>query len=209
MTETRDFDRLRVAVVDDHPAMREGTAALLGQEADIEVVATGATAADARRILASSQPPDVLLLDIRLGDEGGLDVLRSDGPEARTAIVLVTAYDQPQYEEAGLRLGAAGFVLKSAPVAELKDAVRRAAAGQLVFRRHSGHAAAADLSARERTIVVLVAEGRSNDEIAARLGLSAKTIEVALSALYRRFAVVSRTELVARALREGWLDVPA
>lgn len=197
---------IRVAVVDDHPAMREGTAALLAREPDLDVVATGGSAADARRILSADPPPDVMLLDIRMGTEGGLDVLASEGA-GRTAIVLLTAYDYPQYEDAAMGLGAAGFVVKSAPVADLVAAVRHAATGALVFRRRS-RAPAPGLTTRERRVVALVAAGHSNDEVAADLGLSSKTIEVALSRLYRRYSLSSRTELAALAVREGWLDVP-
>ncbi len=197
---------IRIAVVDDHPAMREGTAALLAREPDLEVVATGGSAAEARRILAIEPPPDVLLLDIRMGQEGGLDVLATSGA-TRTAIVLLTAYDYPQYEEAAMRLGAAGYVLKNAPVPDLIAAVRQAAAGALVFRRRQ-RSVLPGLSSRERRVVSLVAAGRSNDEIAADLGLSVKTIEVTLSRLYRRFGVASRTELATIVLRDGWLDIP-
>lgn len=198
--------RIRLAVVDDHPAMREGTAALLAREPDLDVVATGGSAAEARRILAMDPPPDVLLLDIRMGAEGGLDVLATAGT-TQTAIVLLTAYDYPQYEDAALGLGAAGFVVKSAPVADLVAAVRHAATGALVFRRCS-RALSPGFATRERRIVMLVAAGHSNGEIAAELGLSIKTIEVALSRLYRRFSVASRTELATLAVRDGWLDVP-
>jgi DNA-binding NarL/FixJ family response regulator len=197
---------IRIAVVDDHPAMREGTAALLAREPDLEVVATGGSAVEARRILATEPPPDVLLLDIRMGDEGGLDVLATSDA-TRTAIVLLTAYDYPQYEEAAMRLGAAGFVLKNAPVPDLIAAVRQAAGGAIVFRRRP-RSMPPGLSPRERRVVSLVAAGRSNDEIAADLALSVKTIEVALSRLYRRFGVASRTELATVVLRDGWLDIP-
>ena len=204
--ETGLRQRIRVAVVDDHPPMREGTAALLAREPDLDVVATGGSAAEAREILAMDPPPDVLLLDIRMGAEGGLDVLATTG-RVQTAIVLLTAYDYPQYEDAAMSLGAAGFVVKSAPVADLVAAVRHAATGALVFRRRS-RAAAPGLTPRERHVVALLAAGRSNDEIALDLGFSSKTIEVALSRLYRRFEVASRTELATLAVRDGWLDLP-
>ena len=126
---------IRVAVVDDHPAMREGTAALLAREPDLVVVGTGGSADEARRLLAADPPPDVLLLDIRLGEEAaGLDLL-AEPDASRAAVVLLTAFDYPQYERVARDLGAAGFVLKSAPVPDLLAAVRRAAAGELVFRR--------------------------------------------------------------------------
>jgi DNA-binding NarL/FixJ family response regulator len=86
------------------------------------------------------RPVDVLLLDIRLGTESGFDLLTGAGRDgaggpARPAIVVVTAYDYPQYTEAALRLGAAGLVLKTAPVQELVESIRRAAGGGLAFSR--------------------------------------------------------------------------
>lgn len=198
---------IRVAVVDDHPAMREGTAALLAREPDLVVVGTGGSADDARRLLAADPPPDVLLLDVRLGEEGGLDVM-AEPAASRAAVVLLTAFDYPQYERVAMDLGAAGFVIKSAPVADLMAAIRRAAAGELVFRRRPA-GLDSGLTDRERRIIALMAEGRSNDEIAGSLAVSTKTVEVALSRLYRRFRISSRTELVARAIRDGWLDLPS
>ncbi len=194
---------IRVAIVDDHPMVREGTAALLAAQPGIAVVATAGSIEEARAILLSVSV-DVMLLDIRLGSDSGLRLLGTDGP----AIVVVTAYDYPQYVEAALRLGAAGFVLKTAPVAELLDAIRRAAAGGLAFARRPQGATSVALSSREHDVVRLVVEGRSNDEIGSALGIGAKTVESHLRWLFERLDVASRTELATRALREGWLELP-
>lgn len=113
----------------------------------------------------------------------------------------------PKYAEAALRMGAVGYVLKSSPSNELLTAIRKAAAGELVFGvRPSAHVR---LTPLETAIVSLVADGRSNDEIRGQLGISARTVETHLRHLFERLAVASRTELASRALREGWLDVPA
>jgi DNA-binding NarL/FixJ family response regulator len=121
------------------------------------------------------------------------------------AVVVLTSYDYPQYADAALRLGAAGFVVKTAPTAELLDAIRGAAAGGLHFGIRPGNGVT--LTAREREVVRLVVDGASNDEIGARLGISARTVESHLRRLFERVGVASRTELAARALREGWLEV--
>jgi DNA-binding NarL/FixJ family response regulator len=196
---------LRVAIVDDHPVFREGTAALLAREADIEVVGLGASLEDARGFLSAADPPHVLLLDVRLGDESGLRLL--DGVAGRSAIVIFTAYDYPQYADAALAQGAAGFVPKSAPTGQLLDAIRRAATGELTFRRRAGGSAPA-LTARELEVIHLVADGLSNDEIGGRLGVTAKTIEGHLGRIFVRTGVRSRTELATTAVRQGWLDLP-
>jgi DNA-binding NarL/FixJ family response regulator len=201
---------VRLIVVDDHPVVREGTAALLAVQPGIEVVGTAGTIAEASSLIARVDA-DVLLLDIRLGTDSGLRLLTESAPpdDGRPAILVLTSYDYPQYAEAALRLGASGFVLKTAPIAELLDAIRRVAAGGLAFslRPRSG-AAVARLSERELDVVRLVVDGRSNDEIGARLGIGPKTVESHLRRIFERFDLASRTELATRALREGWLDVP-
>jgi DNA-binding NarL/FixJ family response regulator len=199
---------IRVAIVDDHPLVRDGTAALLDAVADLRVVGTAGSLSEAGPLLDATAV-DVLLLDIRLGTESGFELLASgSGGSAapRPAIVVVTAYDYPQYADAALRLGAAGLVLKTAPVDELVEAIRRAAAGGLWFDRRPGDVVR--LTPRERDVVRLVVEGRSNDEVAAALGIGAKTVETHLGRLFERLAIGSRTELATRAVREGWLDVP-
>jgi DNA-binding NarL/FixJ family response regulator len=124
-------------------------------------------------------------------------------------VIVLTSYDYPQYAEAALRLGASGFVLKTAPISELLDAIRRAAAGGLAFGVRPGRAGlVARLSERELDVVRLVVDGRSNDEIAFRLGIGPKTVESHLRRLFERLDIASRTELATRALREGWLEVP-
>ena len=184
------------------------------------------------------QRVDVVLLDIRLGADSGLRALSQAGasgagvggagsvtggaggaggatqalpfgePGERPAIIVLTAYDYPQYAEAALRLGAAGFVLKTAPLPELVDAIRRVAAGGLAFSVRPTSAGLARLSPREHDVVRLVADGRTNDEIGSALQIGSKTVETHLARLFERLGVASRTELAIRAVREGWLDVP-
>lgn len=193
---------IRVAVVDDHPLVREGTAALIGRTHDMAVAGVAASLSELRPILDGGAV-DVLLLDLRLGDESGFDLLRAS-PTPMPAVVVVTSYDYPQYADAALRLGAAGFVVKTAPTAELLDAIRRAAGGGLAFGVRPG--GGVTLSAREREVLQLVVDGASNDEIGARLGISSRTVESHLRRLFERVGVGSRTELAARALRSGWLE---
>jgi DNA-binding NarL/FixJ family response regulator len=203
---------IRIAIVDDHPVLREGTAALLAAQPGFEIAGV-AESLEAAQVLVASTPVDVVLLDIRLGSDSGLRWLTPDGQDdsdrPRPAVIVLTSYDYPQYAEAALRLGASGFVLKTAPIAELLDAIRRAAAGGLAFGVRPGRAGpVARLSERELDVVRLVVDGRSNDEIAGRLGIGPKTVESHLRRLFERFDLASRTELATRALREGWLEVP-
>jgi DNA-binding NarL/FixJ family response regulator len=199
-------DPIRVAIVDDHPVVRDGIAALLGTQGGLEVVGTAGSLADATSLVESAAP-DVLLLDIRLGSESGLKLLASGSAVDLPAVVVLSAYDYPQYAEAAMELGAAGYVVKTAPIAELTDAIRRAAAGGLAFSVRPGRDLPR-LTARERQVVALVVDGRSNDEVGAELRIGVKTVETHLKRIFERFGLRSRTELVARALREGWLEVP-
>ncbi|MHB8960738.1 MAG: response regulator transcription factor [Candidatus Limnocylindrales bacterium] len=198
--------RVRLAIVDDHPVLRDGLASLLDRELDLVIVATGATANDATRLLASADI-DVLVLDVRLGQASGFESLSDAVEDApRPAVVVLTAFDYPQYAEAALRLGASAFVLKSAPIGELLGAIRRAAAGGLTFSKRPG--SAVSLTRRELEVIRLVSEGRSNDEIATALGMGPKTVETHLRKVFERHDIASRTELAARAIREGWLELP-
>lgn len=205
---------INVGIINDHPVVGEGTAALLRARPGIEVVAVTDSIVAARTAgLTDAARVDVLLLDIRLGTDSGLNLFSADpsrrpGVEALPAVIVLTAYDYPQYADAALSLGAAGFVLKTAPLADLVDAIQRVAAGGLAFTVRPRTSGRSHLTAREHDVVRLVTDGRSNDEIAATLGIGSKTVETHLSRIFERFGISSRTELAARAVREGWLDVP-
>ncbi|MCY7419317.1 MAG: response regulator transcription factor [Chloroflexi bacterium] len=213
---------IRVAIVDDHPALREGTASLLSREPDIEVIGTVGSLAEIRALIDGPGSPDVVVQDIRLGEESGLQMLGGGRPEGSDraagaerpasvpgpAIILWTAYDYPQYAAFAYRAGAAGFVVKTAPTAELIAAIRRVADGGVYFSSRPDLGARA-LSGRERDVLSGVVDGRGNDEIGRHLGVTTRTVESHLTRLYERFEVHSRTELATRAVREGWLDVPA
>lgn len=193
---------IRVAVVDDHPLVREGTAAIVDRADGMEIAGTAGSLEELRPMLDGSV--DVLLLDLRLGQESGFDLLRESADVSLPAVVCLTSYDYPQYADAAMRLGAVGFVVKTAPTAELLDAIRQAASGGMAFGVRPGRGVL--LSLRERQVVKLIVAGASNDEIGARLGISARTVESHLRRLFDRTEVASRTELAARAIREGWLE---
>jgi len=188
-----------------------------GTQPDLEVVGVATSLDDARATaLIDRRAVDVVLLDLRLGTDSGLrlltdrssaDPVRRSAASELPAIIVLTAYDYPQYVEAALQMGAAGFVLKTAPLAELVEAIRRVAAGGLAFSVRPP-SSTVRLTAREHGVVRLVADGRSNDEIGLALGIGTKTVETHLARLFERVGVGSRTELAMRALREGWLDVP-
>ena len=163
---------------------------------------------DDARALALSGETDVLVLDVRLGTDSGLRLLAELRDAGGAAIVMLTSFAYPQYVDAAIRHGASGYVLKTAPISELVDAIQRAAQGGMSFSVRPGAGVDRRPTARELDVVRLVIEGRSNDEIGAALGIGSKTVETHLHRLYERFGVASRTELATRALREGWLELP-
>jgi DNA-binding NarL/FixJ family response regulator len=196
---------IRVGVVDDHPVVLDGLAAALSRQPGIEVALSAASVEEARARIGEVRC-DVVLVDVRLPDGSGLDLVEpaEDGP----AFVVLSSFDRIQYARSAFARGAAGYLLKTAPMDEVVAALGIAAAGGSAFppAQRAAMVAAPELSERELSIVRLVAEGWSNDEVAARLSVSTKTVEVYLSRLYERWRLSTRTELALRAEREGWLD---
>jgi DNA-binding NarL/FixJ family response regulator len=121
-------------------------------------------------------------------------------------VVILSAFDYPQYVDAALRLGAAGYILKTDPFPNLVSAIRKVAAGGMAYSVRPAPGGSRRLSLRELEVVGLVVDGRSNDEIGAQLGISEKTVESHLTRIYERVQVAGRTELAARAVREGWIE---
>ena len=200
--------RIRVAIVDDHPVVRDGMAALLREYPGIEIAGTAASL-DLAESLLDPALVDVLLLDIRLGEETGFQLLgRHRDPARRPAIVVLTAFAQAEYAAAAHRLGAAALVLKTAPMPELVAAIRAAVLGEYAGVAPGPRAPDPTLTTREQEIVRLVVDGRSNDEIGVALAIATKTGEGHLRREFERLGIESRAELSARAVAEGWLDVP-
>jgi len=142
------------------------------------------------------------------GSEAGFSLLQRFGGDGGTAFVMFSAYAFPSYYARAIEYGAVGYVAKTASVDEIMGAVRRAASGQRVppaaaVRRARG--ATAVPTARESNMIGLVADGRHNDEIAAAMSVSVKTVESYLRTLFVRYGVSSRTGLASLAQHEGWL----
>ena len=199
-----------VAVVDDHPVVADGIRAALERATDITVGWSAHSLAEAREALRTDDSSvDVVLLDVRLPDGRGFELLPED--RARSPVfVMMSNFDRPLYAVAAFRGGAAGFLVKTASTDEIVEAVRRAAAGGLVFEaRHlESVREAPTFTPRELEVVRLVAASLSNDEVGGRLGISPKTVEAYLREIFRRQGFSTRTELTLWAEREGWLEAP-
>jgi DNA-binding NarL/FixJ family response regulator len=201
---------ITVLVIDDHPVVRAGVVTALSQQAGVAAVLSASDGAEAGEALAQ-QTIDVGLVDVRLQDGTGFDIIAAHPTEPGPAWIVLSSFESPQYLAAALRAGAAGYLLKTAPLAELVDAIVRVAAGGTAYDARQLRAAQPALthsfSERERGVLRGVLAGRSNSEIGLDLGIRQKTVESHLSRLFARFGLASRTELALLAEREGWLDL--
>jgi DNA-binding NarL/FixJ family response regulator len=198
---------IRLAIVEDHPAIADGLTALMRGEVDIAVVGT-ARDADSAGYLIMSGSPDVVLCDIRLaGAMDGLELLSRH--KAGPAFIMLSAYSYPSYYVAAMEHGAKGYLSKMAGIEQILAAVRTVAAGGTAFPDDVKRAVRVALrppTPREAQILALVAEGHGNAEIAESLSLRVKTVESQLRRMFDRYDVTSRTSLVRVAQRQGWIE---
>ena len=216
---------LRVLVVDDQQLVRRGFAMVLGHEADIEVVAEAGNGLEAIAAAREHQP-DIVLMDIRMPELDGLEAtarILGEGGE-QTRVIILTTFDPDEYVYGALRAGASGFVLKDIPPEELVAAVRTVAAGgamlaPAITRRLIGRFArqlGADsdlaqrldrLTAREREVLVAIADGKSNAEIAATLFIGETTVKTHVSSVLSKLGLRDRAQAVVFAYECGLAKV--
>jgi two-component system, NarL family, response regulator DevR len=210
----RNEDVIRVYLLDDHEVVRRGLRDLLEQEDDIEVVGESGSAVDAAHRIPALKP-DVAVLDGRLPDGSGIDVcrdIRSVDPSIRA--LILTSYEDDEALFAAIMAGAAGYVLKQIRGNDLIDAVRRVAAGQSLLdpavtarvleRIRKGPEQPdelRDLTDQERKILLLVAEGLTNREIAGRMFLAEKTVKNYVSSLLAKLGLERRTQAAVLAAK--------
>lgn len=200
----------KLLIVEDTEIFATGLRTTLLQDPDNDVAAIVGSVAAALEAI-ETRPFDVLVVDVRLTDGTAFDLLNHlSSLENPPPSLIVSSFDLAQYVDAALRRGASGYILKTAPTAEILAAVRTVAAGGWAFDpdlvRRASSAKQLGLSPRDRQVIERVLAGRSNDEIGVDLGISRKTVEAHLSKLFVRFGVASRVELVRRAEREQWLE---
>lgn len=208
---------IRVVLVDDQMLVRSGICGLLGMTPDIRVVAEAADGIEAASVIAAAAP-DLLLLDVRMPNCGGIELLRrANGSLPPT--ILLTTFDDDEVLFEGMRLGARGFLLKDISLERLADGIRAVAGGARLFRpaltertRASYESAAGakplgitQLTARETEILALMAGGFNNGEIAAALGPSEGTIKNHVSSILSKLAVRDRVRAVLRGLELGYI----
>ncbi len=210
---------IRLMIADDHALVRAGLAHLFQSELDIKIVGEATDGEEAIE-MAGKLKPDVILMDIYMPRTNGLEAMlaiKESLPETRVLVLTISDKEQDVFQ--ALRYGADGFILKSANISEVPDAVRRAAGGETIlsptiakrlvqeFRRKPTGVA---LSAREMEVFQFVGEGLPNNQIAKRLFISEATVRTYINRLLNKLHLESRTEAIAYAqkhLGNGRLDL--
>jgi DNA-binding NarL/FixJ family response regulator len=204
---------IRLVVIDDHPAIAAAIDAAIRDrpELGIDLVGAPTTTADGLALVADARP-DVVVCDLWIdGAPTGLDALAALTDPARRApvrVLVLSGLDQPSFLRAAFEGGAAGYLSKASSMDTIIETILTVARGGTAFPTTTLRAlreAPRRPSDRELGAIRLVARGASNDEIAAGLGISIKTVESHLRRLFGRYGVLSRTELAMLAVREGWL----
>jgi DNA-binding NarL/FixJ family response regulator len=212
------MDIVRVLIADDHPVFRNGLRALLASVPEMEVVGEATTGDEAVALAASAQP-DVALMDLQMPGMGGIEATRrilDASPHIR--VLVVTMFDDEDSVFAALRAGARGYMLKGASPREMLRAIAAVGDGEAIFSPAiaqrlldffaASRAAAPplpfpELTEREREILTLVVQGRTNPQIATHLGLSLKTVRNHMSNIFNKLQVADRAQAILRAREAG------
>lgn len=204
--------RIRVLTVDDHPVIRDGIAAAVGAQPDMQIVGEAGNGREALEQYRALRP-DVTLLDLNMPDVNGVEAItaiRNEFPNAR--IVVLTTYTGDVLAIRALKAGALGYLLKSSLRKELLGAIRDAHRG----RRHvpaevalaiAEHVGAEDLSQREIDVIRRVATGLSNKEIGAHLSISEQTVKTYMKSILSKLGANDRSHAITIALERGFIDL--
>jgi DNA-binding NarL/FixJ family response regulator len=212
--------KIRVLLADDHAVVRAGLKALVDGQPDLEVVAEAGDGPTALRLAAAAKP-DVAVLDFAMpGLDGAATAERLRQVSPCTRSLALTVHEDRSYLKQVLQAGASGYVLKRSAAEELIHAIRAVAAGGVyldpalagrvvegyVGEPAAGGTAAVELSDREAEVLRLIAQGFANKEIAARLGVSIKTVETYKARSMQKLGLNSRVDIIRYALGRGWLQ---
>lgn len=207
---SEDAPRIRVLIVDDHPVLRAGVAALLGNEPDMVVVGEASDGAEALAQFRALRP-DVVMMDLQMPGMNGVEAttaIRSEAPSAK--ILVLTTYSGDVQAVRALRAGATGYLLKNSLRAQMVDAIRKVHAGQRhidteVTEQIALHVTDEPLSDREISVLEMVAAGHPNKQAAKELGLAEETVKAHLKSIFAKLAVSDRIRAVRVAIQRGIL----
>lgn len=209
--ETTDLHTpIRIAVIDDHPLLRDGITAVLGTQADLQLVGVGEDGEAAVQVYREHRP-DVMLLDLQMPRVDGVEAMTrilAEFPDAR--ILVLTTYSGDGRATQAIKAGASGYLLKNSLRTDLLDAIRSIHRGGTHFDTAALPPAdreAKRLTARESDVLELAAAGNSNKQIAARLSLTEDTIKGYMKAIFARLGAMDRTHAVAIAVRNGLIEL--
>jgi DNA-binding NarL/FixJ family response regulator len=197
-----------VLIVDDHPILRYGVAAIIAARSDMEVAAQAGTASDAIRLFREHRP-EITLMDLRLPDQSGVQAIRAIRAFAPGAkFIVLTTYEGDEDIHQALEAGARGYLIKGMPHETLIEAIRKVKAGGRfvptpVARALASRMPDGELSSREREVLALLVRGKSNREIAEILSIKEATVKSHVSVILMRLNVTDRTQAVITALQRG------
>jgi NarL family two-component system response regulator YdfI len=210
-------DPIRILVADDHLIIRQGLRLILETEPGFELVGEASDGAEAVR-LCSELKPDVVLMDLRMPGMDGLTAIeRLQVQQPRVAVVILTTFNEDDLMMRGLRAGAKGYLLKDTDRETLFNAIRAAARGETLLRpeiiarvlSNAGEthdlSGTTNLTGRELEVLLCVAQGERSKEIAARLGITERTVKAHLAGIYNKLGVDSRAAAIAIAAQKGLL----
>ncbi|HEY9654930.1 MAG TPA: response regulator transcription factor [Crinalium sp.] len=199
---------IRVLIVDDHAIVREGIAAIINEEDDINVVGQAKNGVEAIEVFRQAQP-DVTLMDLRMPEMAGVEAITALCDEFNTArIIVLTTYDGDEDIYRGLRAGAKGYLLKDSKPNELRTAIRTVHSGQQYIPLHVGAKLAQrmnnpELTDRELEVLQLIAQGLSNLEIGAALTITESTVKSNINRILSKLGARDRTQATIIALKRG------
>lgn len=204
--------KIKVILADDHPVVRDGLAAMVNQQSDMEVVAEAGDG-EAAIVLHEKHQPDVMVLDLRMPKLDGVEVVQrvlEKHPKAR--LLIMTTYDGDEDIFRSLSQGAKGYILKDAPRQEILSAIRsvsqdRPYTSSSIAAKALQRMAKPSLTQRELGVLQLLAEGRSNKDIARQLAITEGTAKTHVKAILTKLDAISRTEAVAVAHKRGLIHL--